>query len=139
MRAVIVGQWLPEIARTVGIGGFIGLLIVVTVSCQISIQITGKNLIRDDRLQRRHTDVELAPSMVRCPVDSACGNFGLKNRWYRLRLARQPAFDPVELWGIQGRQLNHGQVNVDVLMQQLGPDRICKSSYGVLRAAIGGL
>jgi hypothetical protein len=87
----------PQIVRAMMWIGVVRLLRLVAVLREISVEITWKNLVRNDGFHCWKPDIKLTSSMVRGPVNAASGDFRLKNRRNRLGLAWKPALHPFEL------------------------------------------
>src|SRR5690242_10893156 len=88
MRGVVAGNRLKQIVGTSGRDRFGCLLSVIAVLSQITIGIGWCNFLRVNGLHGWPADVH-SPPLVRCrPYYRARRNFGLKNRWHRLWVAR---------------------------------------------------
>ena len=105
VSAEVSRKRIPQIVRAIVWIRLVRLLRLVAVFREIAVEIAWKNLIRDDRLQCRKTDVQLAPPMMRCPVDAACGDLRLKNPPHRLGMAVEVTPAPAELGRVESGKM----------------------------------
>ncbi len=110
-----------QVIRPAGLDGSLRLLAVVAGLGEVAVQQAGDELLGDDGLERAAANGHLAHGMLGGVDHSLSDHLGLVDGRYRLRVARQPATDDVELRGIDGRQDKHGDAHLAAVVQQLGP------------------
>src|SRR5262249_62105799 len=97
VRAVIPGARRPTIVRLLRILRPVSHLRLVAELRQVTVEKARGDLVRPYRRDRRRADAQLPTTVRRRPDDRLGRDFRLIDRRHRLRLARQPALDPVEL------------------------------------------
>ena len=111
--AVIARHRGPQVVWPVRVGTLGGLLRGVAGATQIAVQQARDDLVARDRREGGRSDSNLAAVVMRCPMDGVCGDLGLIDGRYRLRLVRESGLDPSELRRVQGRHLHHRDVGPD--------------------------
>src|SRR5688572_865450 len=129
----------PQIVATSGFFRFAGLLRRVSLAGEVSIDQVWRQAVADDGLPGWKPDIQLAPVVRSCPYDRLCGELRLVNWRNRLRAARQPALDPLELRCVQRRQLHHRDPNLLPVVQQFRPERFAETLDRMFGGAVGGL
>src|ERR1043166_6932990 len=95
MRYMIARERIPQVVLRVWIGWFLCLLRVIAMAFPIPIQVSGNDLVGDDRFDCGKANIEFASPVMCCPVDRACCDFGFEDRRNRLRLSGQAVFYPI--------------------------------------------
>ena len=139
MGTEVAGQRFPQIVRASVCIGPIELLSVIAMLCEIPVEVSGEKLVCNDGFQRRHTGEYFTAPVMRGPINGASCHLGLKDRRYGLRPARQPAFHPIELRSVQCRKVDHCEMDIAVVMNQLASKSVRKTTKPVLCAAISAL
>lgn len=111
------------------------------MDCAVSKLTRGEDVVWQsrDRFDCWQPDENFAPLLMRGPVDCLRRDFGLEDRRYWLRLARQAALRPIELRCVQRRQLYHRDVHVAAVVNQFTAERIAEPAQRMLRGTVGGL
>src|SRR5438067_11831989 len=126
---MIAGGRFPQTMCTVRSFRTVVLLRIVAGTGEKMIEQAGNEFVGDDCLDRWPTNIKLASRMARGEMNRFGSDFRLKNRWDRLRFAREPAFHPTELRRVQRWQLHHRHAHFTLLMQKFAPQRVGKSSH----------
>ena len=103
---------------------------------EVPVEEPRRDALAEDVQHRRQADVDLAPLVIRRPVDRVRGDLGLVDRRHRLRLLRQLRPSPRELGRVEAGQVHHRDVDVPAVMTDLGDDRLGEALARVLRAAV---
>ena len=117
--AIVAGNGIVQIVGAIGINRLIRLLRVIADPRQVMVQRSGNELISDDRLDGRHADGQLSSIMVRRPDNGSRDDFRLVDGRHRLRVPRHPRFNPIELRGIDRRELDNGYAHVAAVVNEL--------------------
>src|SRR5215208_1978827 len=112
---------LVEVVLSIRVGELVRLLSVVAGPGQVAVQRPWDDPVPHYRLDCGEAHPEFVTAVMGCPVDRLGSDLGLEDRGHRLRLARQPAPYPPELWRIERRHLNHRELDVAAVVQQLAP------------------
>ena len=120
-------------------GARVGLLRVVARPGQVAVERAGDDPVAHDGLDRGASDPDLVAVVVGGIKDGLGSHIGLKDRGHRLRFARQAASDPSELRGVEGRHLNHRELDVAAVVDQLAPQGLREALDGVLGGAVSRL
>jgi hypothetical protein len=139
VRAQIERRGREEVVIPPRILRLIGLLGVVATLAQVSVEQARPQLLRHDRSGRRSLDVDLASRMPARPHDGIGRQLRLIDRRDRLGSPQHMAARPLELRGVQRRELDHRHAHVRPIVQELATDRIREASKPVLRSAVGRL
>ena len=103
------------------------------------VQKAGGNLVCDNRFHRGRADPHFPPMMMCCPINCAGAYLRLKNRRHRLSFVLQTAFDPPELWSIEGGHLHHRQSNPALVVNEFAAQRIGEARDCVFGSTVSGL
>src|SRR5689334_18925951 len=120
VRAAIAGYGIVQIVAAVGWNRLIGLLTTVSSAREQAIEQAWNDARAQYGLHRRESDPELATAMLRGPVDRFGSDFGLKNFSERFGLALHARAAPVELRGVERREMHHRQMHSASIVNQLG-------------------
>lgn len=130
---------LPQVVPSIGRQRAVRLLRLEAGPREIPVGEAGRDLVPDDRLDRRSADVELSLAVVGGPRDRARGDLRLVDRRNRLGLVRKAALHPVELGRVECRHLQHHDAHVAAVVEQLGAQRVHEPLDRVLGRAVRGL
>ena len=92
--------------------------------------------LAEDVEHGRQADVDLAPPVVRRPVDRVRRDLRLVDRRHRLRLLRQLRPAPRELGRVERGEVDHRDVDVPAVVLDLRDHGLGESLARVLRAAV---
>ena len=137
VRTKVPLNWSEKIIRTIRVRQRGCLLTLVTEFCQIPIDPSRDDLAPNDRLPCWEANHEFSATMIHGPSDCARGDLGLKNRRHRLWFTGKSAFHPVELRRVQGRQVDHREMDVASIVNKFRSKRVGKSPQCVFRCAVG--
>src|ERR1051325_6980426 len=136
MRTVIAWNRIEEVAGPGGVDGLTCLLSFIASGGQIAIEQSRRQFVSKDCLERWAAHEHFAPSVMGRPDNRFGRKFRLKDRGHWLRMPGQAGLAPTELRRVERRHLNHRDMDVAAIMDQLGSQRISEAPNGVLGPAI---
>ena len=139
VRRIIARDGLEQVGGRIGRGRLVGKLAGIAGLGEIAINQPRRDAIGEDRLDRRPADPDVASLMRGGEKDGAGRHFGLEDRCDRLGLAPHLVERPVELRGIDRGQIDHRQMHVELVVDDLATKAVGKASDRRLGAAIDRL
>src|SRR6185437_1490754 len=118
--SVVIGG-MAQVIGTVAIDRSIGKLALPCAERGVVISDTGRELAGGNQQFVPGPDHLGTPPVESRLHDDPCREFGLVNGRYRLGMPIHRRMAPIELWRIDGGQMNHGEPDVAALVKQFCP------------------
>ena len=128
-----------EIGRRIGREVLLGELAAIARLGEVAVDQAGRDAVGQDRLHRREAHPNVSAAVGRGEVDRPGRYFRLVDWRYRLGLLAHLVHRPVELGRVDGGQVHHRDMDVQLVVDDLRAEAVGEAADGRLGAAIDRL